>query len=98
MSGPEQTVVEEPAADGSDVVVIAPTNPQTVYVPQYVPQQVYPETFGLDVTDLLVGGAITFGAVSLIDEIFDDDDDWDDYWGCRNCGGADFRISGEPCF
>ena len=89
MSGPEQTVVEEPAADGSDVVVIAPTNPQTVYVPQYVPQQVYPETFGLDVTDLLVGGAITFGAVSLIDEIFDDDDDWDDYWGCRNCGGWD---------
>lgn len=89
LSGPEQTVVEEPAADGSDVVVIAPTSPQAVYVPQYAPQQVYPQTFGLDVTDLLVGGAITFGAVSLIDEIFDDDDDWDDYWGCRNCGGWD---------
>ena len=58
--------------------LIAPTSPQAVYVPQYAPQQVYPQTFGLDVTDLLVGGAITFGAVSLIDEIFDDDDDWDD--------------------
>ncbi len=89
LSGPEQTVVEEPAADGSDVVVIAPTSPQAVYVPQYTAQEVYPQTFGLDVTDLLVGGAITFGAVSLIDEIFDDDDDWDDYWGCRNCGGWD---------
>ncbi len=90
LSGPEQTVVEEPAAEGSsDVVVITPTNPQTVYVPQYAPQEVYPETFGLDVTDLLIGGAVTFGAVALIDEIFEDDDDWDDYWGCRNCGGWD---------
>lgn len=90
LSGSEQTVVEEPAPEGgSDVVVITPTNPQTVYVPQYAPQQVYPETFGLDATDLLIGGAVTFGAVALIDEIFDDNDDWDDYWGCRNCGGWD---------
>lgn len=36
----------------------------------------------------MVGAALlTFGTVALIDEIFDDDDDWYDYWGCRNCGG-----------
>ncbi|MCA8881189.1 MAG: DUF3300 domain-containing protein [Rhodobacteraceae bacterium] len=89
LSGPEQTVETEPAADGSDVVVITPTNPQTVYVPQYSAQQVYPQTYGLDVADVLVGGAVAFGTVALIDAIFDDDDDWDRYWGCRNCGGWD---------
>lgn len=80
ISGEEQTVeVEE------EEVIITPTDPEVVYVPQYTADEVYAtDTSG---TDLLVAGAIGFGTYALIDAIFDDDDDWDDYWGCRNCGG-----------
>jgi hypothetical protein len=77
----EQQVVSRDAA--TETVIIQPTDPQVVYVPQYNPQVVYDNSL----TDVLVTGAITFGTVALISEIFDDDDDWDDYWGCRNCGG-----------
>jgi hypothetical protein len=79
VSGPEQTVelVE-------DNVVIAPTDPEVVYVPQYQPAQVYS---GPSTGDILGATLLTFGTVAVIDSIFDDDDDWNDYWGCRNCGG-----------
>ncbi len=80
ISGPEQTV--EVAED--ETVVITPTNTETVYVPQYDPQTVYT---GPSPGDVIGTALLTFGAVALIDEIFDDDDDWNDYWGCRNCGG-----------
>jgi hypothetical protein len=79
ISGEAQTVeVDE------ETVVIQPTDPDVVYVPQYVPAEVYG---GPDATDILIGGAIGFGTFALIDAIFDDDDDWNGYWGCRNCGG-----------
>jgi hypothetical protein len=77
----EQQVVSRDAT--TDAVVIQPANPQVVYVPQYDPQVVYNNSL----TDALVVGAVTFGTVAIISEIFDDDDNWDDYWGCRNCGG-----------
>lgn len=80
ISGEAQTV--EVAED--DSVVITPTDPEVVYVPQYAPTEVYSGT-GLD--DVLIAGAIGFGTYALIDAIFDDDDDWNNYWGCRNCGG-----------
>ncbi len=80
ISGPEQTV--EVAED--ETVVITPTNTETVYVPQYDPQTVYT---GPSTGDVIGTALLTFGAVALIDEIFDDDDYWNDYWGCRNCGG-----------
>ncbi|WP_171238465.1 DUF3300 domain-containing protein [Ruegeria sp. HKCCA5763] len=80
VSGPEQTVeVEE-----DETVVITPTNTETVYVPQYDPATVYT---GPSTGDVVGAALLTFGTVALIDEIFDDDDDWYDYWGCRNCGG-----------
>ena len=80
VSGPEQTV----EVSDDDTVVITPTEPETVYVPQYNPETVYTSPS----TGNVVGAALlTFGTVALIDEIFDDDDDWYDYWGCRNCGG-----------
>ncbi|WP_170603390.1 DUF3300 domain-containing protein [Ruegeria arenilitoris] len=82
VSGPEQTV--EVAED--ETVVITPTNTETVYVPQYNPETVYT---GPSAGDVLGATLLTFGTVALIDEIFDDDDDWYDYWGCRNCGGWD---------
>lgn len=80
ISGNEQTV-----SVANDEVVITPTNPEKVYVPQYQPAQVYDNSNTLG--NALAAGALTFGTIALIDEIFDDDDDWNDYWGCRNCGG-----------
>ncbi|CAD0185835.1 hypothetical protein RUESEDTHA_02735 [Ruegeria sp. THAF57] len=80
ISGPEQTV----EVTEEETVVITPTNTETVYVPQYDPQTVYT---GPSTGDVIGTALLTFGAVALIDEIFDDDDDWNDYWGCRNCGG-----------
>jgi hypothetical protein len=76
----EEQVVE---VDRNDNVVIQPANPEVVYVPQYDPQVVYDSS--LD--DALMVGAVTFGTFLLVDAIFDDDDDWNDYWGCGNCGG-----------
>ena len=80
VSGPEQTV----EVSDDDTVVITPTEPETVYVPQYNPETVYT---GPSTGDVVGAALLTFGAVAFIDEIFDDDDDWYDYWGCRNCGG-----------
>ena len=77
----EQQVVTRDAV--TETVVIQPANPQVVYVPQYNPQVVYDNSL----SNALITGAVTFGTVALIAEIFEDDDDWDGYWGCRNCGG-----------
>jgi hypothetical protein len=76
----EQQVVTRD--ETTDAVVIQPADPQVVYVPQYDPRVVYDNSL----SDALITGAITFGTIALISEIFDDDD-WNDYWGCRNCGG-----------
>ncbi|WP_162896744.1 DUF3300 domain-containing protein [Ruegeria sp. AD91A] len=80
VSGPEQTV----EVSDDDAVVITPTQTETVYVPQYNPETVYT---GPSTRDVVGAALLTFGTVALIDEIFDDDDDWYGYWGCRNCGG-----------
>lgn len=79
VSGPEQTVETV-----DEEVVITPTDPQVVYVPQYEPAQVYS---GPSTGDIVGATLLTFGTVALIDSIFDDEDDWNGYWGCRNCGG-----------
>jgi hypothetical protein len=69
-----------------DNISIAPADPGVVYVPQYdttaafAPGPYPAPTYGTSTSDLLVTGAIAFGSALLIDEIFDDDDDWDDYW------------------
>lgn len=75
----EQQLVE---TDESENVVIVPADPEIVYVPQYEPNNIWGDVGGAVVT-----GAVVWGTFALIDEIFDNDDDWDDYWGCRNCGG-----------
>jgi hypothetical protein len=77
----EQQVVSRDAT--TETVVIQPADPQVVYVPQYDPQVVYDTSL----SDALIAGAVTFGTIALISEIFDEGDDWGDYWGCRNCGG-----------
>jgi hypothetical protein len=97
-SGVQQSVeVEEPqpqaggsggsTTTGGRTVVIQPTNPDTVYVPQYNPNTVYASNLG----NVLAGTAVAFGTAALIDDIFDDDDGWDDYWGCHDCGGWNGR-------
>lgn len=68
-------------------VIIQPTDPEVVYVPQYDPQVVYVENDDNQVADAVAAGVITFATFTVLDAIFDDDDDWDDYWGCRNCAG-----------
>ncbi|MEX0287327.1 MAG: DUF3300 domain-containing protein [Paracoccaceae bacterium] len=86
-SGEEQTV-EVTQDAGDETIIIQPADPQTVYVPQYDPEVVYVDSdSGTDTGDLVAAGLITFGTVALINEIFDDDDYWGGYWGCRNCGG-----------
>ncbi|MFA3919911.1 DUF3300 domain-containing protein [Ruegeria hyattellae] len=87
---PEQEVSVESSVsssgDPAETVVVQPTDPEVVYVPQYDSNVVY-DTSSYGVGDALLTGALIFGTVALIDEIFDDDDDWYGYWGCRNCGG-----------
>lgn len=86
VSGEEQTVeVTE------EEIIIQPADPEVVYVPQYDPEVVYVEKDDNVVGDAIAAGVIAFITFTVIDEIFDDDDDWNDYWGCRNCGGWNGR-------
>jgi hypothetical protein len=80
LSGDAQTV----EISNENEVIIQPTDPEVVYVPQYDPQVVYADN-GVD--DVLMAGAVAFGTFVVMDAIFDNDDPWNDYWGCRNCGG-----------
>ncbi len=84
-SGDEQTVEVIQEGD-TDTIIIQPTDPEVVYVPQYETETVYVDNSS-DVGDAVATGLLIFGAFAIMDEIFDDDDHWNDYWGCRNCGG-----------
>ncbi len=79
ISGAEQTVETV-----EDEVIITPTDPEVVYVPQYDTETVYVDNGSND----LVTGLLVFATFALIVDIFDDDSPWNGgYWGCRNCGG-----------
>lgn len=77
--------------NANDTITIAPTDPQIVYVPTYDPNVVYTQTAppqvvyvdngsGTDFSDALVTGAIIFGGALILNEIFDNNDPWDNYW------------------
>ncbi|MEP1200624.1 DUF3300 domain-containing protein [Tateyamaria sp.] len=83
ISGEEQVVEVTEEED----IVIQPADPEVVYVPQYDSEVVYAQDNSNVVGDALTAGLIAFGTYTVIDAIFDDDDDWNNYWGCRNCGG-----------
>lgn len=86
-SGEQQTVEVTQEDNGDQTIIIQPTDPQVVYVPQYDTQRVYVEDTN-NSSDVLTTAAVAFGSAILINEIFDDDDYWGgSYWGCRNCGG-----------
>lgn len=82
ISGDAQTV----EVSDENEVIIQPTDPEVVYVPQYDTQVVYADS-NSGVEDALITGAVIFGTFAIMDAIFDNDDPWNDYWGCRNCGG-----------
>ncbi|MBK0329424.1 DUF3300 domain-containing protein [Rhodobacteraceae bacterium F11138] len=82
-SGDAQTI----EVSNDNEVVIQPTDPEVVYVPQYDPQVVYADNGSDVVGDAIMTGAIAFGTYAVMDAIFDNDDPWNDYWGCHNCGG-----------
>jgi hypothetical protein len=72
-----------------DTISIAPADPERVYVPAYDPETAYstaptaaPVVYeqGFSAGTALTTGAIAFGGAMVLSEIFDDDDDWDDYW------------------
>jgi len=70
------------------VVYVPSYDPQTVYFqpatapPTYVSEPVYyDDDPDWNAGGVVAAGAIAFGAALVIDEIFDDDDDWHGYWG-----------------
>ena len=92
-----------------DEIAIEPATPDVVYVPTYDTQTVYtsapPTTVVVeedddDNSDLIVTGLLAFGAGMLVNEIFDDDDDWDDYWrpGYRPVGWGNGNFYPRPGF
>ena len=71
-------------------VSISPASPEIVYVPTYDPATAYFAAStaapivvddGNSDGDLIMAGVIGFGAALIVDEIFDNDDDWNGYWG-----------------
>ncbi|HET9062207.1 MAG TPA: DUF3300 domain-containing protein, partial [Candidatus Binatia bacterium] len=108
-SGEQQTVVVEKE---TQVIQIEPAQPETVYVPQYnsaavygtppPAQPYYPEANTYSGTDMLMTGALSFGAGMLIGNLIWDDDsdcDWDDhhvYGGYGGRGGHnEIKIEGD---
>lgn len=79
ISGDEQSV----SVDEGEVI-IQPTDPEVVYVPQYNTETVYVQD---NSNDALTGILLFFGTAILIDNIFDNNNHWHGYWGCRNCAG-----------
>jgi hypothetical protein len=89
-SGEQQQVIVEKE---TQVIQIEPAKPETVYVPQYnsaavygtppPAQPYYPEANTYSGTDMLMTGALSFGAGMLIGNLIWDDDsdcDWDDHY------------------
>ncbi len=91
-SGALTTTEEQVVEVEDDQVSIAPADPEIVYVPTYEPAQAFApapvgttpmvvtEGSSFSTGNMLATGAIAFGSAMILSEIFDDDDDWDDYW------------------
>jgi hypothetical protein len=92
-SSPQQKVEKKQDA-GKEVIVVEPADPKVVYVPQYDPQVVYttpppspaPATTvvqeGHSTGDMVAAGLIGFTAGVILNEAFDDHDDYYyPHWG-----------------
>jgi uncharacterized membrane protein YgcG len=73
----ETTEEQVVSRDETDAIIIAPADPQVVYVPTYTTSTVYyqPNT------------ALVFTTGIIIGSIWANNNRWNNYWGCRNCGG-----------
>jgi hypothetical protein len=75
------------APGAQQVVVIQPSQPNTVYVPQYDPSTAYgapvQQPAGYTGTEMLTTGLLSFGLGMGLGALIsdDDDDDWDCGWG-----------------
>jgi uncharacterized membrane protein YgcG len=72
-SNEEQVV----SRDETDAIIIAPADPQVVYVPTYTTSSVYYRHDPL----------VVFTTGIIIGAIWSNNNRWNNYWGCRNCGG-----------
>ena len=97
-SGEEQTIEVTQEDNGDQTIIIEPTDPQVVYVPQYNTETVYVSEDSTQAAsnssgtnDAVATALMFFGTAILIDAIFNDDDHWYGYWGCRNCCGWNGR-------
>jgi uncharacterized membrane protein YgcG len=70
----EQQVVTR---DETEAIVIVPADPQVVYVPTYTTSTVYYRHDPL----------VVFSTGIIIGSIWANNNRWNNYWGCRNCGG-----------
>ena len=86
-SGEEQTVEVTQENNGDQTIIIQPTDPEVVYVPQYDSNVVYVQDSSNNTGDAVAAGLIAFGTFVVMDAIFNNNDPWNNYWGCRNCGG-----------
>ncbi|MBV1926163.1 MAG: DUF3300 domain-containing protein [Rhodobacteraceae bacterium] len=86
VSGDEQTVEVTQESNGDQTIIIQPTNPEVVYVPQYDSNTVYVQDNN-NTGDAVAAGLILFSTFVVMDAIFDNNDPWHNYWGCHNCGG-----------
>src|SRR5579862_9296294 len=82
---PQQSVETKQTSSGDNVIVIEPTNPQVVYVPQYNPQIVYTQPSTVVVqqsssgADAAVAGMIGFTAGIAIGAAFDNNNYYGPY-------------------
>ena len=96
-SSPQMDVAVEDQ-DGEQVIYLKPADPEVVYVPQYDPVAAYaPAPVASTTTVVQEGhstgamvttGLLAFGAGLLVADIFDDDDDWDNYYPRYGYGGG----------
>jgi hypothetical protein len=108
-SGEQQNVVVN---NETEVIEIEPTQPETVYVPQYnsaavygtppPAQPYYPTANTYTGTDMLMTGALSFGAGLLVGNLIWDDDsdcDWDDHYvyggGYGGHNDVDINVEGD---
>ena len=87
-TNPQQTVTVENQG-GNQTVIIQPTNPQVVYVPQYDPQVVYAPPPPSSSGDAAVAALIGFGVGVAIAAAIDNDPPWGwSAWGMGWHGGG----------
>ena len=81
--------------NGATVVIVQPTNPQVVYVPQYEPAQVY--SSGPSTNDVLAASLVSFSVGIAVGAIISNNQPWGwSSWGWGWGGGGGVYYRGSP--